>query len=296
MPAKKSNFRRNALLVGAASIIILAVTVIFWPKNEVPNQISSRSTDDALASLLEEANADLDAGKAGEAAGKYRQALAINPKSGAAKSGIQTASRDLLKDAQADIKNGDEESAGDKLNDILANDPNNKEAQNKLKSIGKKTAWKPRNLDDPASTPFNVMPGALAGYKVIQRSWIRKPVVAGSVYVPKSPAVAHELDRVILTVAKLDDTSLSDKRYKFQKEMFPITALNLTVNNHPAYFALYNESHPEKFPILASLSWTRGKWFFSLDLMPNLDWEAKTQPSYEYKQGIALDIAKKLGY
>ncbi len=136
----------------------------------------------------------------------------------------------------------------------------------------------------------------MAGYKIIQNGWLKEPTLAGAAYVPLSPAVAKQIDRVLLTVGKFPGSDGPGRLLDREYELFPVDQRESPVNDHTAKFGLYNEPRPEVFPILASLSWTRGNWFFSLQAAPLIDRDRQTQPSKEFKLGILLDVAEKLTY
>ena len=281
--------------------MLLAVVIIFWPQSSEPGKIASKPMDKSLSELYDEASRDLSKGKYGSAANAFRQLLKIDPKYRDSSSKLKQATKALYKQAQADIKNGDVKAAEKKLEEVLANDPGNEDAQDNLDEIndtvGQDQGSLPKSIPADA-TPFDLLVGEINGYRTAQNGWLDKPFQAGSTYLPGNLATAKQIDRVLTTIAKYDSAARAKERLNNEKALFPVGGRDVTVNNHQAYFGHYEESRPDRFPILVSLAWARDNWVFIIQIIPTIDDDNNppTQPSTDYKLGIAKDVAEQLGY
>lgn len=252
---------------------LAAVSLVLPPRKPAAQRISTRPTSASVSDLISEADKDFQRGNVASAVDKYRQALEIDPGAPNLKSKLSRAEERLPGAAPKRPAAGDKKGA----------------------ETGP-LAWRPADLNDGQATPASILPPKLAGYKIIQNGWLKKPTMAGATYVPLSPSVAKQIDRILLTVGKFADAGGAEKLLSSEYATFPINQRDGRVNNHPAKFGLYNETRPQVFPILASLSWTRDKWFFSVQAAPLINRENGTQPSEAFKRGIMRDVAKKLGY
>ncbi len=138
--------------------------------------------------------------------------------------------------------------------------------------------------------PIDLLPKSTEGYKIIQNGWLAEPVQAGSVFIPRDAAVRKEIDRGILTVAKHEDEKTATDRFEEHKDAFPTETEEIEINGHSAYFGLYAESKPKVFPPMARIMWTRGEWFFYMDVLPS------NAPSTSFKKQIVFDLVEKFGY
>lgn len=281
-----------------AVFAILAASVVY---TQTPwrgaREIASRPLLYSLGPLLDEIDKDIKNGRYGDAAMKYRQVLEIDPKQ---KERLSDVRADLVEAAETLRENGDEAAAVeiDRALDVKNEHREKKDGRTTSTKNADDAAWSwaPADLNDPNATPESILPPELPGYKITQNGWLKKPFQAGATYVPRSPAVAKTIDRVFLTVGKFPDMAGTDKLLTIEKQLFPVSPRSLNVNDHAADFSLYAEPNPELFPLLSSLYWKRGKWFFSLQVVPLIDGRTNTQASTEFKRGIALDVARKLGY
>ena len=283
-----------------AVVVVLAIIVaiaVWQPQRREVRRIAARPTADSISSLLREADADLKAGRISDALQKYRQAVAIDPQSEAAAGKLASARQEVLDEIESGLDEGEVEDAVEIAQEVIAADPGNKAAREVIEEHGDAPESRIHlDLDDPEATPVSILPSVMPGYKITQNGWLDKPTVAGATYMPRSPAISKEIDRVFLTVGKYGDDAGTRKQAEREEELFSMGAARSPINGHPATFALYKESHPDLFPILASLYWTRGNWFFSLQVVPTFNRDTGTQPSADFKHGIAVGIAEQLGY
>ncbi len=293
-PRKNKVFLLAAVVAIAATFIVLRTGGLLGP-----------DPDRSLNELVKEADDALSKGNASGAALKYKQALAINPKDETAKGKLKESAANLAVQAGRQVDDGNIGSAVAAAKEALIADPDNRDAQEIIDEHGEEldpeepppsAPWIPRDLDDPGATPLNVLPTKMPGYKITQSGWLQKPVSAGQTYMPRSPAIGRDLDRVFLTIAKYKTAGTAKARQSTEEELFNVERSRQPVNSHPAYFALFEEQRPDIFPVLATITWTRGKWFFSLQIVPLLNRPSLTDPSTQFKRGIAKDVARKLGY
>ncbi len=283
-----------------AVVIALAVVVaiaVWQPQRREAGRIAVRPAADSISSLLKEADADLRAGRISDALRKFRQAVAIDPQSDAAVSRLTATRQELLEKIESGLDSGETTEAVGIAEEIFAADPDNKAALEVIEEYGEVVeSWSPADLDDPKATPASILPPVMAGYKITQNGWLDEPIVAGATYMPRSPAISKEIDRIFLTVGKYDEDAGVRKQTEREEELFSMATVKSPINGHTATFGLYEETRPDLFPTLASLYWTRGTWFFSLQVVPNLNHDTGTQPSTDFKHGIAVGIAEQLGY
>ncbi len=289
---------RGRLWLQVALVALAAIlAVAFWqPQRKEVRRIDARPTAASISSLLREADANLETGLVSDALQKYRQAIAIDPQSEKALQKLAAARAELLTDIQSGIEDGETTSAVEIAKEVVAGDPENKSAQEVIDAHGDtEEPWVPADLSDPAATPLSILPPVMSGYKITQNGWLDEPTTAGATYVPRSPAISQEIDRVFLTVSRNSGGGV-ERQAEREGELFSMASTEDTINNHPATFALYEEAHPDLYPTLASLYWTRGDWFFSLQVVPSFHRDTGTQPSADFKHGIAKRIAEELGY
>lgn len=301
MALKRLFVKNRWVLILVTGVALIALVTFLQPQKRTFEAISARPTLDSLADLLKEADADLKEGKPVEAMAKYRQVLEIDPKTPGLQTKLRQAEKALLRNAQGRVAAGDPAGAVKIAENIIAGNPDNDGARQIIDEVGDdKTeaigGWEPADLDDPNSTPAGILPPEMPGYKIIQNGWLNEPHVGGATYAPRSPTVAKEIDRVLLTVGKYETVEEANAQLSYERELFSVGPRENDVNGHPAQFAQYVEPRPDVFPILTSLNWTRNNWFFSVQIAPLIDRETGTQPSTEFAQGIAVDVAKKLGY
>lgn len=149
----------------------------------------------------------------------------------------------------------------------------------------------PKPKDVPIdATPFSILPAQIEGYTPVHKRWVTEPKEADAGYRPTDPAAAIELDFVVILAAKYGKDSDAENRLKEEKERFPESSQNITVNGHRAYFGTYNERRPDLYPALSSLMWVRDNWFLSVTVVPG------SFPSTDYKREIAIGVAQQFGY
>ncbi len=301
--------RNKWLSIFAAVVALLALVAVLQPQKKTARQISTHPTIDSLTALLNEADADLMQGETEAAIAKYRQAQNIDPKTPGLDVKLKEA-QDKLALNTAELEDGEDQRGTARSPEPGADSDRNNDGEAQLNgdedqlSEGQSSGepdddtadWEPADLDDPSATPASILPPVMPGYKITQNGWLRKPRVAGATYVPRSPSIAREIHRVLLTVGKHETTAGVAAQLAFERELFSVDQKAARVNRHSAQFALYDEPRPDVFPILTSLNWTRGNWFFSVQIAPLINRQNETQPSTDFKRGIAIDVAKKLGY
>jgi len=146
------------------------------------------------------------------------------------------------------------------------------------------------------ATPYDLLPPsdytpALNGYVAGRKVWVIRPIEAAGRYNPTDINISGYIEFVMITIAQFENKTEADKRLALEKERYPNQNKDLTVNGHSAYFGLYDESHPEIFPYLSQLVWTRNNWFFSIMNVPR-----KLDQDYSLHEKVAKDIARQMGY
>ncbi len=310
---RKKTFFSPARVVTA--VVILIAVVVFYP-------ITSGSRVDK-AKLYKTAEASMRTQDYEGAVEPLKKIVDLDPNYKDAKKKLSQAKKGLFDQAKNSLAAGDTEKADERVAVLSDADPNDPDVQNLDQAVKKKQAADKNSSsgdntdpgndepadgggtgDDPGpgddgpgakeiaddAVPVDLLPQSMAGYKIIQNGWLIEPYQAGSVFIPRDRAVREEIDRIIFTVAKHEDSQEAKARYDNEKEIFAVEGQNININNHSAYFGLYNESKPKMFPPIARIMWTRQQWFFSVDVLP------KGSPSMSFKKQIAQDIVEKILY
>ena len=296
-----------------AVVIVLIAVVVFYP-------IASGSRVDK-AKLYKSAQADINVEDYEGAVESLKKIVDLDPNYKDAKKELVEAKKGLFEQAKNSLAAGDLANAETRADAL---DPNDSDVPKLIEDIKKAKDEEGNDTsnpdgdtntgggDDPSGNgdagggnggggpgakeigddmvPIDVLPQSMAGYKIIQNGWLIEPHQAGSTFIPRDRAVREEIDRIIFTVAKHEDSREAKERYDSEKEIFAVDDKNININNHSAYFGLYNESKPDIFPPIARIMWTRQQWFFNVDVLP------KGSPSISFKKQIAEDIVEKILY
>lgn len=288
-----------ALIVGA----VIYVGVRGTQKSDQPPVETVTSSQTALNKLYAEAKRDIKNKKLADAGSKFRQLDNMDPGFKDADEQAKAIADDLLKQAEKDLANGDQKAAEDKLDAAQAADPANPKIAKKKKEIGDQPGDKPGD-NPPAppadtaraipadATPRSLLIGDISGYETIQNGWLKKPVEAGSTFLPIPAEIKSQIDRVLWTIAKTDSNQAAEARLKEIQDAWPLDHENITINGHKAYTGIYNFENSPQFKLrqMATITWTRDEWFFMVEVLP------KGTPDAAYKKGVARDVAVKLGY
>lgn len=224
----------------------------------------------------------------------------------------QTALNKLYAEAKRDLKNKKLADAGAKFRQLANMDPGFKDADAQAKAIaaellkqaekkeidGKPGDNPPAPPADTAraipadATPQSLLIDDISGYETVQNGWLKKPVEAGSTFLPIPAEVKSQIDRVLWTIAKTDSNQAAEARLKDIKDAWPLDHENITINGHTAYAGIYNFENAPQFKLrqMATIAWTRNEWFFMIEVLP------KGTPDSAYKKGVARDVAVNLGY
>ena len=282
--------RRNVLLV--VTLILTAVAVYALLQGKPVRQSTVDIYNAALKDLRAKnyAKATDELAKVKKEAPGYKDTATV----------MANLADKLLKDARQELAAKNYAAAGNNIALVEKLDPGNQEAAglvNQMPGVGSGTGTNNGDvtggklIEIPSdATPISLLPKTMAGYLISQNGWLQQPVQAGSTYLPKSEATKKQVDRILLTVAVYKTEKDAAAREKREKSTFPNQPKDVTVNGHSAYFGSYTEIKPEVFPTVSQLLWRRGKWYFSLQILP------MSFPGNQYKLLILEDVAAKVRY
>ncbi len=320
----RSVYTRYATIVAALAVIIIGIYVS--TSREPQQEEIAGATSNSLARLYDEAQEDAENKKWGTAGSKFRQIANIKPNYRDSEEQAEEIAESLYEEAIEHIKNEDYEEAQEALNDAEAADPANNKVQDKLDEVNKIID---EQNDDPVSsnettdsgnqgegdangngggsgdgdeaalaipddaTPVSLLPDSAAGYRIVRNGWLSEPMEAGATWLPESSEMRRDINQVLLTITKYPQAAGADERLTREKDTFPKEPENTTINGHDAYSGLYNfsgSSDTYEDQQIATLTWTRDNWFFSVQILP------KGTPDSAFKKGTARDVAIKIGY
>lgn len=275
---KITKWQLIAVIVG---VIVIGFVLILKKPPSTPNPVAKKETptDKSVANLFKEAKVKFKQKKLAAAARLLNQLLAVKPNEKKAKQLLAAVNTALKKEEGSSQPKTDNKNSNKPNSSTETTSPNKENKQ-------------PPPLSSQLS-PLDILPLAIDGYQTYDRRWEKKPEVAVAVYVPKDEAVKAEIDRAILTVAKLNSKDDANIKLHLEKQMFPLEPQEETVNNHTAYVGLENPSAAPEFWQLRrglTLAWTKENWFFSVQII------ASGTPDTEFKKGIAKYIATAFGY
>jgi len=276
-----------AVIIGV--LVIGLVLVLKKPPQPTTNPIAKKETltDKSVANLFKEAKEKFKQKKLAAAASLLKQLLTIKPDEKKAKQLLakvntalkQTESSNQSSSSQSDSNKSKSNKSSSKQNSSTNTNPTKENTQTP-----------PLNKE---LSPLDILPVAIEGYQTLERRWDKEPQVAVAIYVPKEKSTAAEIERAILTAAKLNSKDDANIRLHLEKQMFPQEPQTENVNSHTAYVGLENPSAAPEFWQLRrglTLAWAKDNWFFSVQII------ASGTPSTEFKKGIAKYIATAFGY
>ncbi len=292
----------------AISVVIYAA-ITAWPKEsgKTGPEESVTPAGLSLGKLYAEAQEDLSKKKLALATIKFKQAENIKPGYRDAARRAKASAEELYDEAVRDMQKGDRDAAQNKLEIVKAIDPGNKDVDRKLDEIQGQTGGNaPGGENNPpplaadgtraipaGATPRSLLIDDLKGYEATQNGWVKRPLEAGSTFIPASTAIRTEIDRILVTIAKLESGEAALARLRATKDAWPLDAQSIMINGHDAYTGIYffkKASDFYKLRRMATIAWTRGNWFFIIEVLPN------GTPDSTFKKGIARDMAIQLGY
>lgn len=295
--------RRNAS-IGIAAAVIFAFSAYYMMAGpvEVKPQLASHTPQDkSLSRLYDEARRDLKNKKYKAAASKFRQIANIKPGFKDTEAREESALRALAEQAR---ENGDTSAApgatapGDDNPGESASRPDESSpavdnpADNGTSTTGGEVNAPMKSIPDGA-TALSLHMDEIDGYISTRKAWDREPIQARSVYMPIADGIRDEIEAVIVTISKYDADDKAKEHLQRTKDQFPVQREDVKINSHGAYTGVSLETHEfARLKESATLSWTRGYWYFAVDVFPTYG----GTPSNPYKKGIARDIALKLGY
>lgn len=279
----------TAVIVGV--LVIGFVLILKKPPQPTTNPTAKKETqlNKSVANLFKEAEEKFKQKKLADAASLLKQLLTIKPDEKRAKQLLAKVNTALKKEEVASSQKSGSQSNQSIPKNSSSNKPKTSPETTPSKDENKQTTKPPLN----ELSPLDVLPVAIEGYQTYERRWEKKPETAVAVYLPKDKTVKAEIDRAILTAAKLNSKDDAATRLHLEKQMFPLEPQEENVNNHTAYVGLENPSAAPEFWQLRrglTLAWTKDNWFFSVQII------ASGTPSTEFKKGIAKYIATAFGY
>lgn len=265
----------------AALIAVAALTFFGGPGRQ------DASSKKALDSLYEEALEDERDGSLLDSISKLNQITKIDPSYAKAVERLESSIDKALAEAEKKIAEGKPDEAKEITDRLTVIAPGNKKIKKVIAKLpadgvsGPPPAGQPvpGRLDDPNAAPGAIVPEELDGYE-LKHKW-DDGGLAGAAYAPSSPALAQEVETVLLTVGKLTPSDAKE-RLEAEKALFPDEAAELKVNGHNAYSG-YSAA-------ILVVTWTQDEWFFSVQIIPG-----NKAPSLDLMRGVANDVADKLG-
>ncbi len=182
---------------------------------------------------------------------------------------------DLLKKIDPDYK--DTEDIDKDLKDGSYDDDPGKDGDGN----GSAPGVNPPDSNEPTLTPIYVLPDNIPGFELLQRRWIKEPNEANAAYRYKESNKDYfpMIDMVLITAVKTENADQARFRLISEQEDFGQDPEIIDINNHEAYFGLYEE---KIFVYPGALLWTQGSWFFSITVLPK-------PPPHDHRGGSCPD-------
>lgn len=248
------------------------------PENETQSRTAKLS--DRISSQVEGGNLE----GAEENLGKLSDLIRVDP---AASRKLHEGEKLLYREAVRAVEEDRRDEATAILKDLLIIDPTFREAQELLGAIEREEGSRSQAVTEPAGaapavapTPLPnphdlgpdtdalaLVPTQLAGYRVVQHGRLDRPNLAGATYALSGP-LEGEIDRMLVKVAKLEDFQGAADELTAHRGQFSEEAQVIEVNGHLAHAGLKPLSEDGLFPSLAAIAWTRGQFFFSVEILP----------------------------